>query len=234
MTAPSMPANFPGQKRVPDQAERRINLKIPDQHGRIMHVVYDRINPGVVGLYPQFKAPWIPDFRFYEIAADEGIPRKGVWNYQAVLADNRAGWDRYFDELLTLSGNMKGIDAMAAYQNAKEGNWNEVPPALLRECGWTPDPDDYVKAAMAGNKWVLGFSDVIPKWAFPLVALKEARRAEEARMVKESDLDMYRDTDGADLDEEFEQKGLAGGTAPVTPKKPVPSKVKGETLPLET
>lgn len=231
MTAPAFAPMVGGRKAPPDQAARRIDLKIPDQHGRKIHVIFDRIAMGTIQKLPQFKAPWIPDINYLREDPDDPnpIPTRQRWDYQKCLADNHVAWDRWFDECRTIAGRMPGVDAMAAYEAAKRGEWHKVPAALLREVGDTPEPDDYIKAAMANNAWVLGFTDIVPKWAEPLEKLKDARRRQEARAVTEEDLDEYRDASpdvAAALDDAYEAQGLVGATVPIGPPKRGPGRPK--------
>lgn len=226
MTAPMAFGNIGGRKRIPDQAERRVDLKIPDQHGRMVHVIFDRMpGAGTIQRIPLFTAPWIPDLKYLEDDPDEQspVPRRLRWNYAQCLADLQTGWNNFFGEFRTIAGRMPGVDAMAAYEAAIHGRWHEVPPSLIHEVGATPEPEDFVKAAMANNKWILGFSDVVPKWAEPLVKLKEARRRAELKGVSADELERYRDDVDADkdaaLDDEYAARGLTGGKVPVKGKR---------------
>ncbi len=226
MTAPmSSFGSVGGRKAPPDQAARRVDLKVPDQHGRLFHVIFDRMpGAGTIQRIPLFKAPWLPDMRYLEDDPEHPspIPMKLRWNYQQCLHDLQTSWNNFFGEFRTIAGRMPGVDAMAAYDAAAKGRWHEVPPSLLMEIGNTPEPEDYVKAAMANNAWILGKSPVVPKWAEPLIKLKEARRRAEAVGVSADELDKYRDESpdvAADLDDEYEAKGLGGGKVAVATKR---------------
>lgn len=226
MTAPmSGFGSVGGRKAPPDQAARRVDLKVPDQHGRLVHVIFDRMpGAGTIQRILLFKAPWTPDMRYLEDDPESPspIPVKLRWNYQQCLHDLQTSWNNFFGEFRTIAGRMPGVDAMAAYDAASKGRWHEVPPSLLMEIGNTPEPEDYVKAAMANNAWILGKSPVVPKWAEPLLKLKDARRRAEATGVGDDELDKYRDVSpdvAADLDDEYEAKGLSGGKVAVAPKR---------------
>lgn len=200
---------FHASRNEPDQAQRRIDLILPDDHGREWHAIYDSSARGVVTLYPRFTAPWMPDPKYLSPVSSRGgpssFPDRVAINYALLMEDNHRAWDKYFDNLLKIGTKMPGVDAMTAYTHAKEGEWEKIPAGLLAELGQTPEPDDYIKAAMAGNKWVLGFSSTIPKWAAPLMALKDAKKRQAERGVSDGELDKYRD------EEEFTDPDAIGG-----------------------
>lgn len=213
MTAPIVGnITYGGRKGPPDQAQRRIDLKLHDQHNRPIHVVFDRMpGAGVIVSYPQFQAPFVPDPQRYLRFDGGAIPTRCWWDYDAMLTDNRKAWDDFFNEFRTIATRMPGVDAMAAYEAATRGEWSKVPPAVLAEVGIQPEPDDFIKACMANNRWVLGFDPTVPAWAVPLLSLKRAR---ERRRTDVDDLDKYRDMDAetaADLDDTAEADGLTGG-----------------------
>lgn len=200
---------FHASRNEPDQAQRRIDLILPDIHDREWHIIYDTSARGVITQMPRFSAPWMPDLKYLKVVNSRGnvtaMPDVVEIDYKQLLEDNHRAWDKYFENLLKIGGKMPGVDAMTAYTHAKEGEWEKVPAGLLAELGTTPEPDDYVKAAMAENKWVLGLSKAIPKWAAPLLALKEAQKRTWERGVSDEDLDKYRD------DEESADPDAIGG-----------------------
>lgn len=230
MTAPNI-ITYGGRKGPPDQAARRIDLHLKDNHGRKIHTVFDRMpGAGVIVSYPQFKAPWMLDIQKYlKFPDDEQIPTACWWDYQTALADSRGAWDRYFNDFQILAGRMPGVDAMAAYDAASKGEWHKVPASLLREVGSQPEPEEYIRAAMVGNRWVLGFSPEVPDWAAPLLSLKNARRAQQAQHVTADDLEAFRSKYGdadvmAQVDDEAEVAGLTAGTEPIGPRRGRPRK----------
>lgn len=215
--------NYAGKKPPPGQAERRADLLIPDQHSRNLHIVWDTLARGCVGIYVQFRAPWVPDISYAKIVAKTGYPTAVEWDYKQLLEDTRNAWERWFQDLRRFSGKMNGVSATEAYKYAREGNWAQVPKALLEECGITPESEDVIKAAMAGNKWILGFSTVVPDWAEPWLALKEAQRARASIPVTEDELAKFRDAEtdaDTDLDEEFDPEAVGGKRVAVPHKEP--------------
>jgi hypothetical protein len=200
---------FHASRNEPDQAQRRIDLILLDQHGREWHAIFDTAARWVVTMMPRFAAPWLPDPKYIAAITTRGgvgsMPDAIAIDYRAWLEDNHRAWDKYFDNLLKIGGKMPGVDAMTAYTHAKDGAWEKIPSGLLAELGQTPEPDDYAKAAMADNKWVLGLTAAIPAWAAPLVALKEAQQREASRGVKDGDLDKYRDEE-----EDFDPDAVGG------------------------
>lgn len=212
--------DYPGKKKALGQAERRADLKIKDQHGRLIHVVWDTSCRGCVGMYMLFRAPWVPDLSYATIEADQGFPTGIRWDYPQMVQDNRNAWERWFQDLRRFASKMNGVSATEAYAAAREGRWSAVPKALLEECGVTPESEDLIKAAMAGNKWVLGFSTVVPEWAGPLLALWEAQKARASQPVSDDELAKFRDTVEEDLDEAFDANALGGKRIPVPHKEP--------------
>jgi hypothetical protein len=186
----------------PDQAQRRVDLILEDKHGREYHVVYDTAARGVIRSYPRFNAPWMPEEKHLKYVSSRGggagaFPDKIEIDYDEALAENHREQDRYFDEFLKIGGKIGGVDAMTAYSHAKSGEWEKVPKVFFHEIGSIPQPDEFIKAAMAGNKWALGLSNTIPAWALPLVALEEMRNADKLKGLTASDLDKYADEEEA-------------------------------------
>ena len=211
----------PGKQKVLGQAERRADLKVPDQHGRLVHIVWDTLGRCCVGKYLLFRAPWVPDISYAKVVAQQGFPTGVEWQYAELLSDTRNAWERWFQDCRRFAGRMNGVSATEAYAAARAGRWSEVPKALLEECGITPESEDLIKAAMAGNKWVLGFSTVVPEWAQPLLALWEAQKARASIPVTDAELEKFRDEieDSADLDDAFDADALGGKRVPVPRKE---------------
>lgn len=204
--------------KAPDQAARRQNLVLTDQHGRRVHVVFDTRAMAPLVAYPQFNAPWMPDLKYlrysYAGGGTAGLPVGVTWDYRQCVEDTQQAWTRWFGEFRTLGMRMPGVDAMAALTAAQAGEWEKVPPGLLMEVGHTPDPLDYPKAAMAGNQWVLGLSAKVPAWAAPLYALKEHFTA-LASVVSDDELDKYRD-----VEEDADPAAVGGKVLPVKRGRP--------------
>lgn len=199
--------------KAPDQAARRDDLILPDQHGRELHVVFDTRAMAPVIAYPRFNAPWMPDMAFlrYEYAGSKqkGVPVAVRWEYEACLEAYRQAWDRWFSECQTIAQRMPGVDAVKALEAVRDGDWSSVPRGLLLELGQTPVPLDYPKAAMAGNKWVLGLSNTVPTWAAPLLTMQELFKT-LAGATTDLDLDKYRDEE-----EDADPDALGGKVLPV-------------------
>jgi hypothetical protein len=223
-------APFAGQRRVPDQAERRIDLKLKDQYGRECHMNWDKLAGGMVAQpFLRFKAPWTPHIKYFKCEFKNDSPMPTGWHFdlQQCNDDNRESWEVYFTRLHRVAGKMPGIDSVSAYESARTGDWENVPRSLLEEVGARPEPMDLIRASMAGNRWVLGLSNVVPPWAYGWVEEQTRRREEEAAGVTGAELQKYRDEApdvamDAALDDEYEAKGLGAGIEPVKPRKPGP------------
>lgn len=202
MTAPAgtfVGSQFVGQAKEPDQAERRADLSLLDVHGRPYHVIYDTMARGVVRIQEQFLAPWLPNMRYIGTkkagAGSGGFPISVDIEYGKCREDTLLSWDRWFNDLRLFANRMPGVDAVAAVEAARTGDWNNVPAALMMEAGITPEPVEYVEAAMAGNRWVLGFSQTVPAWAHPLIELRELQKKRSEKPLSDDMLDKYRDAD---------------------------------------
>lgn len=218
MTSPAIGnITYGGRKGPPDQAARRIDLHLKDQHGRKIHTVFDRMpGAGVIVSYPQFRAPWQLDIQTYLRFSEEAVPNSCWWDYERALTDNRTAWDGFFNEFRTIANRMPGVDAMAAYEAATKGEWSKVPPSVLAEVGITPEPEDYIRAAMVNNKWVLGFTQEVPAWAVPLLTLKMQRES-KGWEVTHNDQNKYGDAEvAADVDDMAEAGGMVAGTEKIT------------------
>ncbi len=204
--------------KAPDQAARRDDLILQDQHGREVHVVFDTRAMAPVIAYPKFNAPWLPDISFlrYEYPGGryKGVPVAVRWDYEAVLEHTRQAWDRWFGECQTLAQRMPGIDALKAIEAVRDGRWSDVPRGLLLEVGGTPTPLDYPKAALAGNKWVLGLSNTVPTWAADLLTMQELFK-QLAGSTSDMDLDKYRDEE-----EDADPEAIGGKVVPVRRGRP--------------
>jgi hypothetical protein len=209
--------NYGGKKPPLDQAGRRRDLKIKDQHGREYHVVYDRLAQAPILCYPQFHAPWIPDIAVLNnsfVCNESGMPERVFLDYDHLIAENRREWSRYFDDLQQIGSKMPGVDHTKAYAAATTGDWDNVPRALLMEVGRPPMPEDFPKACKAENKWALGLSNVVPVWAEPIIGLRELFKANADRPVLDAELDKYRE-----VEEEHDPDAVNGHKQPISSKK---------------
>ena len=208
-----------GGKDRPDQAARRMDMTVQDQHGRDYHIIYDTASQVVIRAQPLFKAPWLPHDADIQksIVIRNRFPMGMLLDYDRLLKENREARERVLEELRRLAGQMNGIQAHTAYQSALNGKWADVPAALMTEVGWIPEPDDYILAAKAGNSWVLGLSPDVPAWAGPLIKLKELFRRISEVPVTDAMLDKYRDGADApdDLDEQVDPEAMGGKVVPV-------------------
>jgi len=153
------------------QVVRRQFWQMEDQHGRTWGGEFDmrvQPNPGCVsaGLYPDhWRAPLMPPPQYQRIewqAHRKGGPRM-VIDYQ-----------RWIDEQARAVENWEnGLHKLGHVRQGDAYNPERPSPALLAEMGSKPRPVEPIRAAQAGDPWVLGLKQPngaaypMPDWAIP-------------------------------------------------------------------
>ena len=140
-----------------------------DQHGREYQAVCEQRTGHPTGpLSPTFRAPLHTPKKYIYIS---DTPRALLYiHYEGWLADLTRAHEDYEVELYTAASAMYADKAAEAVA--------DPPKALIMRVGKGPRPLAPVQAAAAGNKWVLGMSDVKPAAAekfFPTIAEAEMR-----------------------------------------------------------
>jgi hypothetical protein len=186
-----------------------------DQHGRDWGGVIDiRTGTSVGPLDPKFTAPWYPDHAWIRHDPKDG--RKIRIDYDGMLAQLREAHREYEDRRFRTAQNMYS----AAFHTMMGDSYDNDPPEMQRKVGPPPTAVAFPEAAAEGNKWVLGFTDSVPKWAQAILDRERAKRSGK----KYLDAD-----DAADLDEQFDPVAVGGkvekvGSTPRgRPRKPVPA-----------
>ena len=147
------------------QHETRQNYTFHDQHGRPWLAIVDtRTKPYLapcVQPWPQFDAPILP-FGTLLVPNAHQLGRLDI-NYAKWEEDATAQERTYLDTLQSIAERMFGDKAARAIA--------ERDPALMAAVGPAPASPLFVRAAAAGNKWVLGLvpADKVPAWAQPVL-----------------------------------------------------------------
>jgi hypothetical protein len=136
--------------RKRDQATERRHMIYRDQHGRLWDASFDIMGMGSCGpKNPRgWRAPLVPPDAYLREETEK--PGMFIIDYD--------GW----------INNLK--ERQQAFEN-EQALWAdrlEKPPehkAVQRMTGLGPYPFQMVQAAKAGNRWVLGKTDKVPKWA---------------------------------------------------------------------
>lgn len=105
--------------------------------------------------------PWIPDAKYLQF--DPLKQGQVTIDYESALADRRAALSHWEDLILKFAVAMFGEKAAAEVENPS--------PTLIALVGPKPPVPDLVEACQQGNKWALGFTDAMPKWAEPIMAI---------------------------------------------------------------
>jgi len=187
------------------QPERRSYNVFVDQHGREWGTTIDKTTGHSCGPWEaQFQAPWYPDLNTKTLRHIPKSFRNIEIRYDIIIADLKDAWDAYDERRLKM--------AMDQYGNAfteRLGKTHEDdPPELQKLTGKPPFPLAWPEAAQEGNKWVLGFSNVIPPWAYPL--LHAAKTPERRYLDAEEAVEK-----AVDLDEQFDPEAKGGKREPV-------------------
>lgn len=136
------------------QASQREHMEYFDQHGRKWYGWGDvkaKLHPAS-HLTPAFNAPWLPNQGYARFGIKN--PTRFTWDYDAMLADGRKAEKERRDLEF----------AAAAHFNVPNWNPDRDPPTpqMLRDIGPGPLPLDPVRAARAGNGFILGLRPFDP------------------------------------------------------------------------
>ena len=138
------------------QAEQREFMTYTDQHGREWEAWGDvkaKLHPASP-LLPRFNAPWLPSPHFARFGAKN--PYLLTWDYDAMLADGMLAHEKY--RQLT-------IDAASHFNvpNFDPENPASTTAQMKRDIGDPPLPIDPIRAAKAGNGFILGLRPFDPE-----------------------------------------------------------------------
>lgn len=136
------------------QAKQREFMDYFDQHDRHWTGWGDvkaKLHPTGT-MKPEFDAPWYPDQRYARFGAKN--PNRFEWDYEAMLADAKLGETRYRELLFQAADhfNVPNFDPDAGEATAQ----------MKRDIGRPPFPSDPIRAAIAGNGYILGMREFDP------------------------------------------------------------------------
>lgn len=162
-------------RKEKSQAGSRISAIVRDQHGRRYGVSIEKETMHITGpLQPLFQAPWLPDFKYFKPVPEE--PTR-VW-----IDYGQAEQDVYASQAEYRARTRQA--ALQMYKSEAPRMLKDPPPELLQIVGPPPSPVEPIQAAMAGNKWILGFSKAMPAWAAELEIFQAKVEEPLARLRK--------------------------------------------------
>lgn len=144
-----------GEPHPQDQA--RTTRTFRDQHGRPWGGVCEtKTGHWVQPLVPKFSAPYIPPSKYVVPVPGDGS--EVFIDYQRLQQDSTEALRNY--ELRTYA------IAQSEYRDDPEKALKSPTKWLRDAIGNAPEHPNIARACMAGNKWILGFSDRKPDWAY--------------------------------------------------------------------
>ena len=183
-----------GEQKTLSQWERRRNHEMVDQHGREWETTLDFIANGPCGpINPKFDAPLRVHTKYLRFQPNKASLL--IIDYDQWITDVEIAWKDWDQRLYD--------DAILLFGTAGPKMYKERAPELLRHTGPHPEHVELIKAAKAGNKWVLGLKKPngeaypMPEWAAQFIPKKE-EIAEEF-----PDVDEY-----GDVEEQYDPKAL--------------------------
>lgn len=180
------------------QPETRAYRTYRDQHDREWGAPIDKRTGHAVGPWePKFVAPWYPEAKYVKHHPRDD--RLVQIDYDSNIHDLKEAHNAYDDLRLKAAMNMYG----SAFPTKLGKTAEEDPPELREIVGLPPRPLAFPEAAKEGNRWVLGFTNTIPTWAYALVA------AEEPHQRKYLDADEELET-RLDIEEEHDPEAKGG------------------------
>ena len=165
------------------QADTRRPAKLRDQHGRTWFAWVENRSGAPTGpISPSgWSAPWYPDQAYLSIDPDD--PRTLRIDYARALRERLEAHEEY-KKLWTEKAVARNMDPADDTHR----------PALLQLVGPSPAPYQPYKAAMDGNKWILGFTTKADARLIPYLPIK---RTQVERRI--SELESFADEDGPEI-----------------------------------
>jgi len=180
------------------QPEQRRPRTFYDQHDRTWETVIDIRTGHAAGPWePKFQAPWYPEAKY--IRHDPSDDRRILIDYDRNVRDAKRAMDDYDDLRMKVAMDQYG----SAFTSKLGETHEDDPPELKKLVGGPPFPVAFPEAALEGNRWVLGFSTTIPKWAYAFVAAQN----KVERKYLDADEEVER---AVDLDETHDPEATGG------------------------
>jgi hypothetical protein len=160
---------------TPGQAEKRRQMIFLDQHGRKWTAAIElrtgfpvgSVNP--IGFETRFPIEQ-KYMRFFR-----NRPGYMEIDYDAMLRDRDASEGIYKQRIQAAARKLYGDKAGEALKKPTT--------ELLEAAGTKPAPRERILAAKAGNKWVLGLTDLKPDWADKFFPEEQHRDIETGRLL---------------------------------------------------
>lgn len=141
---------------IKSQVDARMLGVFTDQHGRKWEAPIEKATGHPCShVTPKFTAPYLPDQQYFTY--DNYERNKLTIDYDRAIADAKAAFTAWEDLLYQF--------ALASYRDKAGEAMREPTPEMLRYAGAKPASYKIPEAAKAGNKWILGLTDVKPTWA---------------------------------------------------------------------
>jgi hypothetical protein len=195
--------------RANSQEDSRISTYLTDIHGRRWFATMEKETMAPTGvIQPCFEAPLIPAPKYLKPGGIKNPTHLGI-DYDTAIADLEEKHKEWNRRLRLAAQKMYGEKAGESIENP--------PPELMHVVGEPPEPTEPLEAAREGNRWVLGFSDIMPAWAKPFFERKrqlEQEASERSRRFPDAE-------EEGDLDEETQRELVGAGAGEPSDIQPV-------------
>lgn len=204
-----------------DQAASRRGATLTDDWGRPWSATIDKKTGDPIGtITPQgWSAPWRPEPAY--MRPDPENPRRLIIDLDRALAETLEAHEQYTEDW-NRAAAARNLDPTDTRNHA----------TLAQQVGPRPKPWQPIKAALDGNKYILGFSTKVDPRLVPFLTTKRDRAA-----AKLDTLDSFADDEEAealearmDLEEAVDAEAIGGKR--IAASKPVKKARKLTPVPL--
>lgn len=185
-----------------DRIHKLRPAKMTDHHGRRFAATLDKSNMTPVGQGPRpdgWRAPWMPGQEWFRYHEDEENPLRFRIDYQGMLAERVRAHEQYRAEWEAF-----------AVSNGWDPADESVAGRIIAKVGKKPLPVELIVAAMQGNKYILGLTDVVDSRVVPFLNQRPryTRQAKLAAVVASMDFADH-DDEESEPEEDDRQPSLA-------------------------
>jgi hypothetical protein len=153
------------------QETNRTTRTFRDQHGRPWGgIIEQKTGHWVQPLAPKFDAPYTVPSKYVLPAPGDGS--EVILDYPQLLRDLQVAWQKFEERQLAIAQSEYRDDPIKALKNPTK--W------LLDAIGMSPTQVNVVRACAAGNKWILGFTEKKPEWAYEFFPVVSESAVEDA------------------------------------------------------